>query len=237
MEQNLSHPDSSSRFKYDAILIPGGGLDVQHALPHPWVCARLDAALALKHKTRYFILLSRGTTHKPPLYDYRGFPISEADASAKYLLENGVEDPARILLDTWSLDTIGNAYFARLMMCDPMGMRRLCIITSMFHMNRTKLIFEWIFSLDGRHTKIDFVCTPDRGMSSIQSATRSEKEKGSIQHLTANTIPKVSSMTKLAHFVLIQHQAYNASYAKHISLGDNGSRRAENGDSSFTSTY
>ena len=69
-------------------------------------------------------MLSRGTTHKPPPLDTAGFPIDESMASARYLVERGVA-PARVLLESWSLDTIGNAAFARLMHSDVRGWRRI----------------------------------------------------------------------------------------------------------------
>ena len=131
--------------RFDCIIIPGGGLDDQHE-PAAWVRARLDAALAHAAQTDYFLVLSRGTTHKPPPLDGDGFPVDEAAASASYLVARGVE-AHRVLLESWSLDTIGNAAFARLMHADLRGWRRLLVITSAFHMPRTRAIFEWVFSL------------------------------------------------------------------------------------------
>ena len=98
--------------KYDAIIIPGGGLS--EGRPLAWVTARLDAALLHAKDTRYFLVLSRGTTHKQPPLDANGFPVDESAASARYLIERGIT-PSRVLLESWSLDTIGNAAFSRLM--------------------------------------------------------------------------------------------------------------------------
>jgi len=47
-----------------------------------------------------------------------------------------------------SYDTIGNALFTRQMHTDVMNWRRLLILTSKFHMKRSKAIFDWVFSLD-----------------------------------------------------------------------------------------
>ena len=47
---------------YDAIIIPGGGL-YEDGKPRTFVQARLKKAWTLRHNTKYFILLSRGTTH------------------------------------------------------------------------------------------------------------------------------------------------------------------------------
>ena len=75
------HPSPSTPPRYDCIIIPGGGLDGSRA-PAAWVRARLDAALAHDEAADYYLVLSRGTTHKPPPLDEDGFPVDEAAASA-----------------------------------------------------------------------------------------------------------------------------------------------------------
>ena len=135
--------------RYDVVIVPGGGLDASHQ-PAAWVVERLDAALAHDAETRQYLVLSRGTTHKPPPLGTDGFPIDEAAASAKYLVAHGVA-PSRILLESWSLDTIGNAAFARLMHADLRGWRRMLVVTSAFHRPRTEAIFQGSHSARTRH--------------------------------------------------------------------------------------
>lgn len=205
---------------YDAIIIPGGGLDPATAQPHPWVCARLDAALEYSNRTRFFIVLSRGSTHKPPPIDCDGFPITEAAASANYLQSHGITD-SRILMDTWSLDTIGNAFFARTMICEPLVLRRFCIITSNFHMPRVRVIFDWVFKLDSWNTVLEYKETPDVGMTIEQSTARIQKECASLQNLRNTTIPKHDTLQKLAHFLMIEHKAYNVRSLANTGTVDN----------------
>lgn len=230
--------DEAKTKKYDALVIPGGGLEPHTSLPQPWVRARLDTAYSLSAQTIYFIVLSRGTTHKSPPRDSRGFPIDEASASAKYLMNLGIESD-RILLDGWSLDTIGNAYFARRMICDPLQLQKLCIITSSFHMLRTRTIFEWVFALDGCKSTLDFCVTPDVGLNDAQSSARIDKEKSSIRSLRENIIPNISTMQALSLFVLQKHAAYNAESTAAIKFS-NGDGMGECGgskDSNIQSTY
>ena len=111
-EQFGQHVAEDGARRYDAVIIPGGGLS--EGKPLAWVAARLDAALLHAEETQYFLVLSRGTTHKPPPLDANGFPVDESAASARYLIERGIA-PSRVLLESWSLDTIGNAAFSRLM--------------------------------------------------------------------------------------------------------------------------
>ena len=47
-----------------------------------------------------------------------------------------------MLLESWSLDTIGNAAFARLFHAELRAWRRIHIITSDFHLARTEAIFR-----------------------------------------------------------------------------------------------
>ncbi|RZM75424.1 hypothetical protein DYY88_21055 [Leptolyngbya iicbica LK] len=102
----------------DAVLIPGGGLSALGEVT-PWVQARLERAIALQPAPRWFMPLSAGTTHKPPPLDAHGFPILESVAAAHYLHQRGIEGD-RIVPETVSLDTIGNAYFARVQHVEPL---------------------------------------------------------------------------------------------------------------------
>lgn len=196
---------------YDAIIIPGGGLEPDTNLPQPWVRARLDAALKLAPRTKYFVALSRGTTHRPPPLDSDGFPILESAASAKYLVENGLENRSRVLLDGWSLDTIGNAFFACRMMCEPIGLRKCLVITSEFHILRTRAVFEWVFGMSDVEFELDFLVTEDVGLDDAQSAARRRREKMSLDVLQAKTMKRVTTLAKVSEFLFEQHAAYNCS--------------------------
>ena len=56
-----------------------------------------------------------------------------------------------ILEENLALDTIGNAYFARLLHTDvDPTLRGLAVITNAWHMPRSKAVFEHIFSLPAR---------------------------------------------------------------------------------------
>ena len=82
--------------------------------------------------------LSRGTPHRAPPRTRAGQPLSEAAAGAAYLVRGGAP-AADVLLEELSLDTLGNALFARLLHAEPRNWRRLHIVTSSFHMPRTGL--------------------------------------------------------------------------------------------------
>lgn len=131
-----------------AVIVLGGGLTETGAvLPHTQL--RLKRAVEWYHKLgskAIFITLSGGTPHKPNPRDSRGFQIWESTAAARGLIEMGV--PAdQIMEESFSLDTVGNAYFLRAVHTDPASIRKLVVITNDWHMDRTRAIFSYVFSL------------------------------------------------------------------------------------------
>lgn len=198
---------------YDCIVLPGGGIDANGA-PSAWVCARLDRALEMASSTCYFLVLSRGTTHRPPSLDKYSFPIDEATASAAYLIERDIPSN-RILIENWSLDTMGNAYFARQCILEPMKLQRLAIITNDFHMTRTKLIFDWIFSLSDTAKEpcvkyqIEYITVSNQDMTDEQLIARIDKERLACDDLKLK-IQRITNLSQMARFLFIEHGAYQA---------------------------
>ncbi len=204
MEQNGEKPDGKT---YDAILIPGGGVRPGGVLPL-WTQRRLERARALETGRELFITLSAGTVYKPLPRDAAGFPIFESHAAANYLLEHGI--PAgRILTETCSYDTIGNAYFGRVIHVDPGGLRRLLIITSAFHMPRTRAIFEWVFGLDppAGGYRLDFDEVSDAGIDEGILAARIAKEREGLQRLEA-VKARIRTLARLHEWLFSEHAAY-----------------------------
>jgi hypothetical protein len=190
---------------YDAILIPGGGL-LADGTPPPWVCKRLDMAAEVGD-TRFFITLSRGTVHKAPPRNNEGFPIDESVASAVYLLKLGVPKEL-ILTETVSFDTIGNAFFSRVIHIDPLGLTRLLVITSDFHLARTRTIFRWVYSLSGGDHALTFQGTPDVGISQATLHARIEKERRSLKSLKEG-MSEITTLKQLQQWLFLHHGAYN----------------------------
>ncbi|GJQ12185.1 hypothetical protein GpartN1_g3976.t1 [Galdieria partita] len=215
---------------WDAVVVLGGGLDA-FAQPQPWVKARLERAIEVADKAQYIIALSRGTPHKPPPLDKHGFPVDEATASAHFLIQVGGQDPKKILKDMWSLDTLGNAYFTRLMLCEPLRLRRLLIITNQFHLERTKYAFESVFKLSDAskcfNYELEFEGVENRSISEQQLEVRMEKEHNALEQLKS-LFYQVDSMEKLAEYVFIKHGAYSAQHTSSFGTSMN---------STLTSTY
>ena len=194
---------------FDCILIPGGGLLEDGSLP-PWTIARLKYALSQKDDCHWFILLSGGTVHKPPPVNEFGYLLFESRELAKHLVSAGIR-PNRILTEISSYDTIGNAHFARLLFTEPLKLKKLLVVTSEFHMPRTKAIFEWVFHLPPLPFKyqLDFESTPNEGLSSQAQAARIQREESSLANLR-NTIQKINTLDKFINWLYTEHTAYAA---------------------------
>ncbi|MEL6402416.1 MAG: ElyC/SanA/YdcF family protein [Cyanobacteria bacterium J06607_6] len=191
----------------EAVLIPGGGLGLRGELP-PWVQARLDRAIALTPRPQYFIPLSAGTTHKPPPLDALGFPMLESVAAGRYLAAQGIAG-AQILPETISLDTIGNAYFARVQHTEPLGLRRLHVITSAFHRPRTEAIFRWIFALSSPAVPyaLTFEAVSDVGIAADVLAERCERERASLARVNALKT-RFTTLSAVHRWLYDEHAAY-----------------------------
>ena len=132
-----------------AIIVPAGGqLDVDGPPPH--VAARLELAAKLykvaPSPKPFVITTAWGTPHKACPHDTAGFERHEAADNAAALLALGVS-PAHVLEESVSLETVGNAYFTRLLHTDVRGLQRLVVINNRFHMPRTRAVFDHVFAL------------------------------------------------------------------------------------------
>ena len=190
---------------HDAILILGGGVRAGGQLPEH-AKRRFDLALALE-SGEPMAPLSAGTSHRSAILDADGRMITESLAGARYLLDHGIS-PVRIFCETTSYDTIGNAYFSRVQLADPLGWRRLLIITSQFHEPRTEAIFRWIYSLDlPVPYELEFAASPNDGLSEAALAARIGRERESL-HAVECLRQKLTSMRAVAQWLFTEHKAY-----------------------------
>jgi uncharacterized SAM-binding protein YcdF (DUF218 family) len=205
--------------KYDCIFIPGGGLLPDGSLP-PWALARLERAKALKSQTRWIAFLSGGTVHKPPPLNENEYPIFESRAAAEYLVQQGL-DPAQLLTEISSYDTIGNAYFSRLLFAEPMKMQYLLVITSDFHLPRTQAAFEWIYGLTplAVNYQLDFYSVPDRGLPPKTLKARIAHEKKSLEKMRETQLD-ITALDAFQSWFYSHHTAYAVTSQPDKAAGD-----------------
>ena len=190
----------------DAILVLGGGVRENGQLP-PWGRARFDRALEL-HRGEPVVCLSAGTIHRPPPLDEEGFPIFEASAGAGYLMSRALPKEL-IRVETLSYDTIGNAYFAKLLHVEPPAWRRLLVVTSMFHMARTQAIFDWVFGMDAGRYSIEYSASPDEGLDPESLEARGSKEATALRKFQ-QVRAEIRDKGALHHWLFTRHDIYSA---------------------------
>lgn len=174
---------------------------------HPWVERRFDRALELSEDAP-IVCLSAGTVHRPPPLNLEGFPVLESVAGAEYLLSKGVP-ASRIQVEALSHDTIGNAYFTKLVHVDPPGWKRIVAITSEFHMTRSRAIFEWVFGLEAGKYELSFEATENVGVAPELLSRRLEKEEAGLVLLRRH-IERIRDLPSLHRWMFSEHGAYTA---------------------------
>ena len=189
----------------EAFLVPGGGITAT-GQPTEWVRARLDRAVR-RWSGQTVISLSAGTTHKPPPLDEHGFPVLESIAGARYLLERGIPRE-KILHESLSYDTIGNACFARLLHTDPLGLRKLLVITSEFHMPRSKAVFDWVFGLGGPGYTLRYEAVENVGIDADSLRARTARESEGLRNVMALR-NSIADLAGLHRWLFLHHRAYD----------------------------
>jgi uncharacterized SAM-binding protein YcdF (DUF218 family) len=122
---------------YDAVIVlanemdPAGILNKESTL-------RADLAAKLTYELRVPYLVTCG-------WAYRGdSSILIADAFKSYLTSVGVNSD-KIVTEINSRDTVGDAVFTRVNVSEPRGLNNLCVVTSNYHVPRTKKIFDFVY--------------------------------------------------------------------------------------------
>ncbi|KAL1511937.1 hypothetical protein AB1Y20_005217 [Prymnesium parvum] len=168
---------------FHAIVVPAGGQHEEGPPAH--VLARLERAVQLYRMAPdpkpFVITTAWGTPHKPCPHDAAGFERHEAQDNAHWLLRHGIP-PEALLEESVSLETVGNAFFTRVMHTDVRSLRRLAVINNRFHMPRTRAVFEHVFRVPPRdgepmtNYEIEFIEVDDR-LPRDALSVREEKER------------------------------------------------------------
>ncbi|TSC87374.1 MAG: hypothetical protein G01um10147_695 [Microgenomates group bacterium Gr01-1014_7] len=145
------------------IICLSGGLN-ENDHPSDKMQARLDRTVELFQSGDFNAII---TTSKGTFRDGTSHFVTEAEAANAYLITQKI-DPLRILKEERSLDTVGNAYYTRLLHLEPRGWWEPTIITNEFHMPRVQFIFDRV--LDGKYNP-QYIEAPNLGMGSEELAS------------------------------------------------------------------
>lgn len=199
----------------DAILVLGGGRPIKRSLPPPWVTSRCDLAAEAHKKLNLppILTLSAGTAHADQLLNDRGLPVWESEASALYLISNHEMPTEKIFMETSSYDTIGSAYFARTSFCQVFGWKKLLIITSQFHMSRSRAVFDWVFNAPSTEGAVNpgyelmYLESPNTGLGEEILNARLEREEIGRKRVESQE-RKYDTLLKILKFLTTEHGMY-----------------------------
>ena len=214
-------------------IVLGGGVPTSPNSPPEYVKIRCDAAAAIYQKSTKapsIICLSAGTAHLPQLINpSNGLPIWESSASAAYLLDKypNIIPSEKLFAETTSYDTISNAFFTRTNFTDIMNWKNILVITNEFHMNRTNVIFDWVFQAsdinknETNDYKLYYLSCPNVSLSDDAIQTRKAHEAKSERNVRENLSVKYKSMQDIWMFLTSQHDLHQQKYVLSISITDN----------------
>lgn len=170
-----------NKFKPDIILVLSAGI-TKDCKPGISTKNRLNCCLDYikENKINPYICTVSGFSPHVGLELDDKLPIFECDIMAKYLVEYGV-DSKKIFREYTSQDTIGNAYFSLVQYILPLKLNNILIITSDFHMPRSKAIFKWIYGF--YDLKVDFLSCSDKGVNKESLKARIKKELKSTENI------------------------------------------------------
>lgn len=150
--------------KYDALIVLANEMDEFGALNRESIArAKLAAKLATDLPIPFIVTC--GWAYR------RDTKIEIACAFKDYLVDLGISE-SRILVETKSRDTVGDAVYTRKNISIPMGFREICVVTSNYHVPRTRTIFGFVYGAD---TNIDV-----EGASVSFDAATLSKEQSSL---------------------------------------------------------
>lgn len=207
----LANPPICNKYNnilLDVIFVLAGGL-TDNGEVHEWVTRRLDLAysiyknISIKPK---IICLGGGTYHKPPILNDEGYVVHESTACSEYLINLGVKS-SDIYKEWSSYDTIANGYFSLMNYTMPMNFNNILVITSDFHIIRSKFIFNWIYSMINKKYNIYFESASDEGIDPTIITTRSIREKSSLNNLIGLST-KINNLVDFCKWFYEEHKAY-----------------------------
>jgi uncharacterized SAM-binding protein YcdF (DUF218 family) len=145
---------------------------------------RVDKAVELYQQGKIDkIFFSTGATH-------RGISkYIESEAMRVIAIKQGV--PAdKIICEVMSRDTYGNAVFSRALYIDPKAIKKFLVITSAFHMPKTKLLFDYVFPQQ-QGFAIDYLKVSDSNLDKEDLKLRTAYEKYSCQFYKQVILPEI----------------------------------------------
>ena len=202
---NLTNLDPTPNI--DAIFVLAGGID-RNGLCHEWLKRRLKLAYNFHIKNNKPIFcLGGGSYHIEPVLNKNNFVVHESTSCSEYLISLGVE-PKNIYKEWSSYDTIANGFFSVVNFILPLQLKDITLITSEFHMPRSKAIFLWLKQIFNIDVNFNFITVSDDNIDDELISSRVEREKESLLSLQRNVMSKINSIESFHKWFFTEHKAY-----------------------------
>lgn len=129
---------TTNAIKNDAIIVLANQMDKNGLLNYE---SKTRANKAVE------ILNKRGISHIVTCgWAYRDdSDIKIADAFKSYIVNSLGVKPNKVITELNSRDTVGDAYFTKINIALSLNWKNLCVVTSDYHVKRTKEIFSFIY--------------------------------------------------------------------------------------------
>lgn len=189
----------------DVIIILGGGINRDGSLPD-LPKKRVEAGIEL-FKERHAQRIIMSGKYGFWLDESGVIPSrSEAEAMKEYAVALGIPADS-ILLEEESKDTLGNAYFTKVNFLEKNNWKKVVIVTSDFHFERTKYIFNLVL---GHDYSIDYVLS-ETGVLQEKQIELVEQEKKTIQALKEiiGTSVRTGDTKAIQNILLTKHPGYS----------------------------
>jgi len=214
-------PFLEKKFEIEGIFVLAGGID-NFGNCHPWVKRRLDLSYQIhKNTNKPIFCLGGGSYHIPPILNKNNYIIHESTSCSEYLIDLGVS-PNNIYKEWSSYDTIANGFFSFVNFIIPLKLKSIVLITSEFHLPRSKAIFLWMKEVFFIDIKIEFLSASDENLDEEIIKSRTEREKNSLNSIKEQIINKIHTIEQFHKWFYTEHNAYcsNSELIRKQSISD-----------------
>lgn len=194
------------------IFVLAGGLKSPDSV-NDFVSKRLDITFQLYQKHQHegckIICSGGGTYHKATIVDSNKIIVYESNICAKYLIEKGVKEED-IFREWSSYDTIANGYFSYLQFISPLKIKKYYLVTSEFHMPRSKKLFIYFDNIFKTNCEITFIETVNYNIDENTLKIRQSREEETLEYYKSNLFSKINNLSEFSIWFYTQHDNYKS---------------------------
>lgn len=129
---------TTSTLDFDAVIVLANLMSVDGELNEESK-ARAESAIKIYSKSNARNIVTCGWAYRPD----SNIPIAEAFKS--YIVTNSDICPSKVITELNSRDTVGDAFFTKANLALVFGWKKIAVVTSQYHVDRTLEIFRFMY--------------------------------------------------------------------------------------------